>query len=400
MLRIEKNDPGKNDRFARFKLMNWWEQTRLKKANVLVIGAGALGNEILKNLALLGVGNIFIADLDVIENSNLSRSILFRESDNGSGKSEVAAKALKDIYPDVNVQWFKGNIVYDLGLGVYNWADLVIAGLDNREARLSVNRNCWKTNTPWIDGAIEQLNGVVRVFVPPHGACYECTMGQKDWQILKARRACNLLSREDMLMGKVPTTPTSASVIAGIQCQEAVKLLHGLEVLESKGYIFNGLTHDSYTIHYPRKEDCFSHETYNHIRKLERSISTTTLTELLEEVKKELGKEAVIEFNTEILYSLECNHCHQKEIVLKSLGKVTEKEGICPSCGDMRYTNTLHSINGNESFLDKTFAEIGIPPFDIIVGRENMNQVFLEFNQDAPNVLGPLHKNKSKPDTF
>jgi adenylyltransferase/sulfurtransferase len=398
MLRIEKNDPGKNDRFARFKLMNWWEQVRLQKANVLVIGAGALGNEILKNLALLGVGNIFIADLDVIENSNLSRSILFRESDNGSGKSEAAAKALKDIYPDVNVQWFKGNIVYDLGLGVYNWADLVVAGLDNREARLSVNRNCWKTNTPWIDGAIEQLNGVVRVFVPPDGACYECTMGQKDWQILKARRACNLLSREDMLMGKVPTTPTSASVIAGIQCQEAVKLLHGLEVLESKGYIFNGLTHDSYTINYPRKEDCFSHETYHHIRKLERSISTTKLTELLEEVKKELGKEAVIEFNTEILYSLECNNCEQKETVLKSLGKVTEKEGICPSCGDMRYTNTLHSINGSESFLDKTFAEIGIPPFDIIVGRENMNQVFLEFNQDAPGVLGPLHKKKSKPD--
>jgi molybdopterin/thiamine biosynthesis adenylyltransferase len=382
---------GKDDRFDRFKLINWWEQERLQKAKILVIGAGALGNEILKNLALLGVGNIFIADMDIIENSNLSRSILFRENDNGSIKSEAAARAIKDIYPDINVQWFQGNIVYDLGLGVYHWADLVIAGLDNREARLAINRNCWKTNTPWIDGAIEQLNGVARVFVPPNGACYECTMGEKDWQILKQRKACNLLSREDMIMGKIPTTPTSASVIAGIQCQEAVKLLHGLEVLESKGYIFNGLTHDSYLIHYQRKEECFSHETYTHIKKLDKSVTTTTLAELIKEVKKELGDEAIIEFNTEILHFLECNNCGKSETVLDSIGKIPEKKGYCPSCGNMRNTITLHSIDGNEPFLDKTFAEIGIPPFDIIVGRVNMNQVFLEFSQDAANLLGPLY---------
>ena len=71
------------DRFARFKLINWWEQEKLQKAKVLVVGSGALGNEIIKNLALLGIGNIFIADMDYIENSNLSRSILFREKNNG-----------------------------------------------------------------------------------------------------------------------------------------------------------------------------------------------------------------------------------------------------------------------------------------------------------------------------
>ena len=389
------NDPNseKNDRFARFKLIAWWEQERLQRAKILVIGAGALGNEILKNLALLGVGNIFIADMDIIENSNLSRSILFRESDNGCIKAEVAAKSVKNIHPDTNVQWFHGNIVYDLGLGVYKWADLVIAGLDNREARLSINQNCWKTNTPWIDGATEQLNGLVRVFIPPHGACYECTMGKTDWEVLKARKACNLLSRDDMLEGKVPTTPTSASVIAGIQCQEAVKLLHGLEVLESKGYIFNGLTHDSYIINYPRKDDCFSHETYTPIQKLHKSAVRTTLAEMLEEIKGELGDEAIIEFNNDILYTLTCNNCGKEETVLKSLGKITEHDGKCPFCDNMRNVNTLHSVNGTEDFLNRTFTEIGIPPLDIIVGRENMNQIFLEFDQDASTILGSLYQN-------
>ena len=130
------------DRFARFKLINWWDQERLNRAKIVIIGSGALGNEIVKNLALLGIGNLFIVDMDNIENSNLSRSILFREKDNGEKKSEVAARIAKDIYPNLNVHWFHGDAINDLGLGVFEWADVVITGLDNREARLSVNRNC------------------------------------------------------------------------------------------------------------------------------------------------------------------------------------------------------------------------------------------------------------------
>ena len=83
------------DRFDRFRLIGWWDQERLAKSRVLVIGASALGNEIIKNLAMLGVGNLFITDLDRIENSNLSRSILYREADNGLGKAEVAARGTR-----------------------------------------------------------------------------------------------------------------------------------------------------------------------------------------------------------------------------------------------------------------------------------------------------------------
>src|SRR5580765_683517 len=89
---------AENDRFHRFKLISWWDQSKLSRAKILVVGAGALGNEIVKNLALLGVGNVLIADLDRIENSNLSRSILYRASDNGGYKAQAAARAAKDIY--------------------------------------------------------------------------------------------------------------------------------------------------------------------------------------------------------------------------------------------------------------------------------------------------------------
>ncbi len=125
-----------DDRFHRFRQIQWWDQDRLSRAKVLVVGAGALGNEIIKNLALLGIGNILIADLDRIENSNLSRSILFREADNGLPKASVAARRAQEIYPALHAHAFHGDVIHDLGLGVFAWADVIIGGLDNREGPL------------------------------------------------------------------------------------------------------------------------------------------------------------------------------------------------------------------------------------------------------------------------
>ena len=213
---------AESDRFDRFRLISWWDQQRLRAARVAVIGAGALGNEIVKNLALLGIGNVLVADMDRIEASNLSRSVLFRASDCGKYKAEVAVAAAKQIYPDQNARAFVGNVVYDLGLGVFRWADVIIGGLDNREARVAINRAAARCGKTWIDGAIERLDGIARVFTPATGPCYECTMTAIDWEMLEARRSCALLTREQMQDGKVPTTPTTSSVVAGIQCQEAV----------------------------------------------------------------------------------------------------------------------------------------------------------------------------------
>ncbi len=67
-----------DDRYSRLKLIGWWDQERIAAAKVLVVGAGALGNEVLKNLALLGIGHIVLIDLDHVDKTNLTRSILFR----------------------------------------------------------------------------------------------------------------------------------------------------------------------------------------------------------------------------------------------------------------------------------------------------------------------------------
>lgn len=381
---------AEEDRFHRFRLIQWWDQKKLAAAKVLVVGAGALGNEIVKNLALLGIGNLLIADMDRIENSNLSRSVLYRAGDSGRMKADVAAEAARDIYPDLRVHAVNGNVVYDLGLGAFRWADVVLGGLDNREARLAINRNCWRVNRPWIDGAIEQINGTARVFVPD-GPCYECTMSATDWKLLQSRRSCNLLSREEMTGGKTPTTPTISSIIAGVQCQEAVKLLHGLETIRGRGWVFNGLTADAYAVEFQRKAECYSHDTLDEVIALDEGASAITAGELLSRAKASLGADAELELAREVLEKLVCPQCRGEESVFLSLGKVRAAQANCPHCPQVRREPvTFFKIKGHERFLDRTLAELGVPAFDVVIARGGGRSIGFELSGDADAVLGPL----------
>ena len=251
-----------SDRYGRLRLIPWWRQERLAEARVLVVGAGALGNEVLKNLALLGVGTVIVIDLDAVEPSNLSRSVLFRLEDGGRSKAEVAAIRSSEINPEVAFHAIRGDVITDLGLGVFADVDVVIGCLDNREARLWVNRQCWKVGTPWVDSGIQEIQGVVKVFVPPDSACYECAMTARDYQLLNVRYSCPLLSRDQILEGKVPTAPTIASMMAALEVQEALKLIHGLPVAAGSAMVFNGVTNQFYTTRLPFRDDCLSHETY------------------------------------------------------------------------------------------------------------------------------------------
>ena len=389
VLHIENVNEARDDRFHRFKLIGWWDQERIHNAKILVVGAGALGNEIVKNLALLGIGRVFVVDLDTVEHSNLSRSVMFRVGDEGRPKAEVIAEAARSIYPDIRIQPFRGNAVYDLGLGVFRWADIVLGGLDNREARLAINRSAFKVNRPWIDGAIEKLDGVARVFVPG-GPCYECTMSKDDWRLLELRRSCALLTRKQMLEGKVPTTPTSASIIAAVQVQEAIKLLHGLDTLAGKGYHFFGLTHDSYVVEYSRKDECYSHDSFNKVSSINKSVAEVTLGDLLSLVREKLGSDAVIELNNDVLTSLSCHKCGTSDAIFRSLGQVAEQDGRCPGCSQMREAETISTLYGDEEFLHLSFRELGIPPFDIISARNGDRRLHIEFGGDRSTVLGPL----------
>ena len=168
-----------DDRYARQRMVGCWDQEKISQASILVAGAGALGNEVLKNLALLGVGRILMVDFDRIEISNLSRSVLFREQDLHQPKASTAARALQQLNPEICVEAIDGDLETDLGLGQIRDYDLVLGCLDSIYARWALNRACQRAGRPWINAGINATVGEVSLHVPGEGACYECGMTQQ-----------------------------------------------------------------------------------------------------------------------------------------------------------------------------------------------------------------------------
>ena len=148
--------------------LSWFKLDRLKQANVMVVGCGALGNEVLKNLVLFGVGHLVIVDFDVVESTNLTRSVLFRREDAETGRPKVlvAADRLREINPSVHILPLQGDICHDIGLGLLRQMDVVVGCVDNRWARYCLNRLCMRAGVPWVDGGIDGLEGTARVFMP------------------------------------------------------------------------------------------------------------------------------------------------------------------------------------------------------------------------------------------
>ena len=375
------------DRLGTFDFISWWDRDKVKNAKVMVVGAGALGNEVIKNLALMGIGHIFIVDFDKIELANLSRSVLFRETDNNRSKAEIAAARAKAVNPDINVQYLNGDITTKLGLGIFRRMDVIIGCLDNREARLAVNRFCYWINKPWIDGAIQELLGLVRVFVPGQGACYECTLTEQALRDLSLRYSCPLLARQNVLLGKVPTTPTIASIIGAMQSQEALKVINNMPVKPGHVTHFNGMVNDMHTTAYSPREDCESHWTYGEITELPARVARTTLDDLLRIACADLGVNAVIELDQELVTKLECPTCHTVEEVLRPLSEVTFEAGHCPTCGILREAFMTHVITGNEPFLHRTLASVGVPPLHVVRAHNGEEYRFYELTGDLNEAL-------------
>jgi len=359
-------DLTSESRYARQELITWWDQTRLRSAKVLVVGAGALGNEIVKNLGLLGVGNIDIVDMDEIERSNLSRCALFRDEDEGRLKSDALAEAVMKLNPDVIAHSLPVSVM-TLGLGNLVKYDVVIAGLDNREARLWINRACRKLSKIWVDGAIEGLQGLARVFLP-EGACYECTLGEVDFKLISARKSCSLLSVAEMETGKTPTNSTTASIIAGIEVQEAVKIIVGradLLGLRNQAFIYTGDTLDSYVTGYQENEWCMSHEQYQGLEVID---APARIADLFDRPEWSNDVEAV-EFENELILGRRCLACGWQNLETIPLALLQRGDGQCPECNEVLTLDAQRTFSPDEPLLKQPLTELHLIDNDVVTVR-------------------------------
>lgn len=150
-------------------------QQRLRRARVLVVGAGGLGSPILMYLAAAGVGHLGVVDDDTVSLSNLQRQIIFDTGRIGAPKVAGVAEAIGRINPHVTVAPLNMRLTGANSGGIVRGHDLVLDGCDNFQTRYTVNAACHAEGIPLISGAMTQWEGQVSLFDPARGGpCYAC----------------------------------------------------------------------------------------------------------------------------------------------------------------------------------------------------------------------------------
>jgi adenylyltransferase/sulfurtransferase len=174
---IEHLEPAEIARYARqvaLPEVGIEGQERLKRARVIVIGAGGLGSPVATYLAATGVGTLGIVDGDAVDLSNLHRQLLYSSSDVGRRKVHAAAERLQGINPNLNVLAFDAELRRDNALEILRDFDLVVDGTDNFRTRYLVNDACVLLGAPNVYASVLRFDGQVTVLGMPNGPCYRC----------------------------------------------------------------------------------------------------------------------------------------------------------------------------------------------------------------------------------
>uniref|UniRef100_A0A8W7P367 SUMO-activating enzyme subunit n=1 Tax=Anopheles coluzzii TaxID=1518534 RepID=A0A8W7P367_ANOCL len=150
-------------------------QKKITESKVLVVGAGGIGCEILKNLVLTGFTDIEIIDLDTIDVSNLNRQFLFHKEHVGKSKANVARESALAFNPNAKIKAYHDSITTNnYGVNFFQQFSIVLNALDNRAARSHVNRLCLTADVPLIESGTAGYNGQVELIKRGLTSCYEC----------------------------------------------------------------------------------------------------------------------------------------------------------------------------------------------------------------------------------
>ena len=215
------------DRYLRHSLIDWFSQDEVRAARVAVIGAGAVGNEVVKNLALLGVGAMDVYDFDRVERHNLTRSIFLRESDIGASKAEAVVARARSVDPSVELHAVDGDFWRRLRLSMLVRYRTVVSCVDNFEARLRVNQMCLIAGVDLVNAGVDSRFVTVETF-PFSGdaipACYECHLPHSAYQRIAERYSCGWLRKTAYAERKIPTTTITASIAGALAASAALRL--------------------------------------------------------------------------------------------------------------------------------------------------------------------------------
>ena len=382
-----------------------YNRARLSGLNVMVVGAGALGNEVIKNLTLLGLGAIYIVDRDVIESSNLTRSVLYcvpsvqQIISSRTRKAEFAASRVREINPEVRSVAIAKEIA-DVGLGVLARMHLVFSCLDNESARLELSWACRRVNVPFVDAGLSTTNyssGLISLFPGSGGPCYACRKGRRKRQELLqelygTEDPCWMRERRLEEQGTVSTTPLMASVIGAMQVEMGLRhLLTPQPCTLSEGKSVRVSLSPNHLIEcfsFSVSRECSLHEgNVGEITKLNgRSCDDVTVAELILSITGETeSAEGWLCLDWPLIVEGECLHCGQawQPMIRKPR---FQREG-CPSCNssDVIARHVVTAIENSSPRASMTLAQLGLPPqhiHEVCWGGSPASRKYVELSGD------------------
>jgi adenylyltransferase/sulfurtransferase len=346
----------------------------------LVVGAGALGNEVIKNLALMGVGHLDIVDRDRVEASNLTRSVLFCTPDIphhievGTPKAEFAARRVAEINPDVAVTAHAVEVA-DLGAGLLRRATIIFSCVDNEMARLELGWIAARLDKPVVDGGLGLVNsssGMVSLFPGAEGPCYACRRGAERRRALLTELQgredpCSVKERRQQEEAVVPTTPVMASVVGAIQVETGVRhcLAPSAQAPADQGWsaritLSPRVSLETFT--FGRSTTCPLHEAESQVRDVleqPRRVSREwTAAQLLAEVG---DRGAYLQFDWPMTVRAACRTCgHAWEPMVR---RARFRGARCPACSsdDLAEVETLAGVAAGSPWAGRTLAALGLP---------------------------------------
>lgn len=337
----------------------------ISKLKLVVVGAGALGNEAVKALGLLGAGAVLVVDPDKIELSNLTRSIFFRSADQQKSKADTLARAASEIFP--HTKWDSCNAeIADLGLGRLADSDLILSCVDSDLARIEIAWLSLRLNLPVSDaglGGPDYWRGRVSFFPGRCAACFCCKLPPKRRrEVLTTAQSRGNSCWADTVVPVAPSTPTMAAIFGALQVDFGLRCLLELQNpasadfaastieirLDSHAELLRFVTHISpeCPLHSPAEQ---SSARLPHPQ--------ATVRELLDSQSAES-----IDLDWPICVAAKCTKCGRGWQPMRRVAWL-RRFGVCPGCGSRNIleNENLSGFDRHSAWADVPMIHLGLP---------------------------------------
>lgn len=376
-----------NQMFSRERLTGY-EPELLAESVALVIGAGALGQNVVSDLALSGVGEIRIVDYDHFEPHNRTRSPLFpspeEQEQYGRAKAPTVARKLKPLMTAADARVRHAHAwIESLGDGAFKGVSVVLACVDKPSARAYVADKSRLHGIAFVEAGFEGADVTLSCFPAARGEeaveapCWRCSHQEIEGE--GTVFSCLAYAKRVASAGFVPAIQNAAATLAGLQSEAAIASLHKAMPLPLKfrALDLNIRSGQSRVINLQRDPDCPGvHRLIDAPPTKLATPATETVEQLLRELTDFFGAPARIELNPALVWSAACTNCTEITEVRKRVWEWA-LNSHCNQCdGEFARANgtgadspIIHyylDSESNEQILNTTCAEIGIPPLAFV----------------------------------